>query len=48
MQHVGLRVTDLEQSLTLYTGLGYAELGGVPETEFGSLSRGHDSLVEST
>ena len=37
MQHVGLRVTDLEQSLAFYTALGYAELGGVPETEFGSV-----------
>ena len=39
MLHLGLRVTDLERSLAFYTALGYAELGGVPETEFGSLTR---------
>jgi catechol 2,3-dioxygenase-like lactoylglutathione lyase family enzyme len=38
MLHLGLRVSDLEQSLAFYTALGYAELGGVPETEFGSLT----------
>jgi lactoylglutathione lyase len=38
MLHVGLRVSDLEHSLAFYTALGYAELGGVPETEFGSLT----------
>jgi catechol 2,3-dioxygenase-like lactoylglutathione lyase family enzyme len=38
MLHVGLRVTDLDRSLAFYTALGYAELGRVPETEFGSLS----------
>ena len=38
MLHVGLRVTDLERSLAFYSALGYAELGGVPETEFGSLT----------
>jgi catechol 2,3-dioxygenase-like lactoylglutathione lyase family enzyme len=31
---LGRRVTDLERSLAFYTALGYAELGGVPETEF--------------
>jgi lactoylglutathione lyase len=36
--HVGLRVTDLEQSLAFYTALGYEVLGSVPETEFGSLT----------
>jgi lactoylglutathione lyase len=36
--HLGLRVSNLEQSLAFYTALGYAELGGVPETEFGSLT----------
>jgi lactoylglutathione lyase len=36
--HVGLRVTDLERSLAFYTALGYEVLGGVPETEFGSLT----------
>lgn len=38
MLHVELRVSDLEQSLVFYIALGYAELGRVPETEFGSLT----------
>jgi catechol 2,3-dioxygenase-like lactoylglutathione lyase family enzyme len=38
MLHVGLRVTDLERSLAFYSALGYAGLGRVPETEFGSLT----------
>jgi len=38
MLHLGLRVTDLERSLAFYTAVGYAELGRVPETEFGSLT----------
>ncbi len=38
MLHLGLRVTDLERSLAFYTALGYAELGRVPETSFGSLT----------
>ena len=38
MLHLGLRVTDLESSLDFYTALGYAELGSVPETAFGSLT----------
>ncbi|MCG5215110.1 VOC family protein [Streptosporangium sp. KLBMP 9127] len=38
MLHLGLRVTDLERSLAFYTTLGYAELGSVPETAFGSLT----------
>lgn len=38
MLHLGLRVTDLERSLAFYTALGYAELGNVPDTEFGSLT----------
>ena len=38
MLHLGLRVTDLERSLAFYTALGYAELGRVPETAFGSLT----------
>jgi hypothetical protein len=38
MLHLGLRVSDLEQSLAFYTALGYAELGRDPETEFGSLT----------
>lgn len=38
MLHLGLRVTDLDRSLAFYTALGYAVLGRVPETEFGSLT----------
>ncbi len=38
MLHLGLRVTDLERSLAFYTALGYAEIGNVPETNFGSLT----------
>src|SRR5262245_19624458 len=38
MLHLGLRVTDLDRSLAFYTALGYAELGRVPETAFGSLT----------
>ena len=38
MLHLGLRVTDLQRSLAFYTALGYAELGGVAETDFGSLT----------
>jgi catechol 2,3-dioxygenase-like lactoylglutathione lyase family enzyme len=38
MLHVGLRVTDLDRSLAFYTALGYAELGRVPDTPFGSLT----------
>ena len=38
MLHLGLRVTDLESSLAFYTALGYAKVGHVPETDFGSLT----------
>ena len=38
MLHLGLRVTDLERSLAFYRALGYAELGQVPDTPFGSLT----------
>jgi catechol 2,3-dioxygenase-like lactoylglutathione lyase family enzyme len=38
MLHLGLRVTDLDRSLAFYTTLGYAELGRVPDTAFGSLT----------
>ncbi|HET6533956.1 MAG TPA: VOC family protein [Actinoplanes sp.] len=38
MLHLGLRVTDLDRSLAFYTALGYAEVGRVPETGFGSLT----------
>jgi lactoylglutathione lyase len=36
--HVGLRVAELERSLAFYMGLGYAVVGRVPETDFGSLT----------
>ena len=36
--HIGLRVADLERSLAFYTSLGYEVVGGVPATEFGSLT----------
>jgi catechol 2,3-dioxygenase-like lactoylglutathione lyase family enzyme len=32
MLHLGLRVSDLEESLAFYTALGYAKLGCVPKT----------------
>lgn len=38
MLHLGLRVTDRERSLAFYTALGYAELGRVRDTPFGSLT----------
>ena len=38
MLHLGLRVTDLDSSLAFYTALGYAEVGRVPDTDFGSLT----------
>jgi catechol 2,3-dioxygenase-like lactoylglutathione lyase family enzyme len=38
MLHLGLRVTDRERSLAFYTALGFAELGRVPGTAFGSLT----------
>jgi len=36
--HLGLRVEDLSRSLEFYTRLGYAVVGTVPETDFGSLT----------
>ena len=36
--HVGLRVSDLERSLTFYAAVGYAVVGTVEGTAFGSLS----------
>jgi lactoylglutathione lyase len=36
--HLGLRVTDLERSTAFYGALGYEVLGGVPETDLGSLT----------
>ena len=38
MLHLGLRVTDLDRSLAFYTAVGYAKVGAVPETPFGSLT----------
>ncbi|GGU03122.1 VOC family protein [Actinomadura citrea] len=38
MLHLGLRVTDLERSHAFYAALGYAKVGSVPETGFGSLT----------
>jgi catechol 2,3-dioxygenase-like lactoylglutathione lyase family enzyme len=38
MLQLGLRITDLERSVAFYTALGYARLGTVPGTEFGSLT----------
>lgn len=38
MLHLGLRVTDLERSLAFYAALGYAKVGSVPATGFGSLT----------
>ncbi len=36
--HVGLRIADLEKSLSFYTNLGYEVLGGVPKTQIGTLT----------
>lgn len=36
--HIGIRVSDLDESLAFYEALGYQALGTVPETEFGSLT----------
>ena len=36
--HDGLRVSDLERSLTFYTGVGYTVVGTVEGTAFGSLT----------
>jgi lactoylglutathione lyase len=36
--NVGLRVTDLEQSLAFYRAVGYAVVGTVEGTAFGSLT----------
>ena len=38
MLHLGLRVNDLARSLAFYTALGYADVGQVPETAFGTLT----------
>ena len=38
MLQLGLRVSDRERSLAFYTALGYATVGVVPATEFGSLT----------
>jgi lactoylglutathione lyase len=36
--HVGLQVTDIDQSTEYYTSLGYEVVGTVPETEIGALT----------
>jgi lactoylglutathione lyase len=36
--HIGLRVTDLGQSLAFYTAIGYQVVGSVPETSIGLLT----------
>ena len=36
--HLGLRVSDLERSITFYTAVGYAVVGTVEATAFGSLT----------
>jgi lactoylglutathione lyase len=36
--HVGLRVAELDRSITFYTALGYQVVGTVPETEIGALT----------
>jgi len=36
--HFGLRVADLDRSLTLYAGLGYETIGSVPDTPMGHLT----------
>jgi lactoylglutathione lyase len=36
--HIGLRVTDLDQSLAFYAAVGYEVVGTVPETPIGHLT----------
>lgn len=36
--HVGLRVSDLERSIAFYTAVGYAVIGTVEGTAYGSLT----------
>jgi lactoylglutathione lyase len=36
--HFGLRVADLDRSLSFYTALGYEIVGSVPDTPMGSLT----------
>jgi lactoylglutathione lyase len=36
--HVGLRVSDLERSLAFYTAVGFAVIGTVEGTAYGSLT----------
>jgi lactoylglutathione lyase len=36
--HVGLRISDLDRSLAFYTAVGYAAVGTVEGTAFGSLT----------
>lgn len=35
--HLGLRVSDLDRSLTFYTALGYQVVGAVPDSPIGHL-----------
>lgn len=46
--HLGLKVTDLQQSLAFYRGIGYEMVGEVPETPLGHLCMlklAHDEFV---
>jgi lactoylglutathione lyase len=36
--HIGLRVTDLDESLAFYAALGYEVVGSVPATSLGDLT----------
>jgi lactoylglutathione lyase len=36
--HLGLRVSDIEESLSFYEAIGYEVIGNVPETSHGSLT----------
>jgi lactoylglutathione lyase len=36
--HIGLRVTDLDESLAFYAALGYEVIGSVPATSLGDLT----------
>ena len=36
--HLGLRVLDLDQTLTFYTAIGYQVVGEVPDTDLGHLT----------
>ena len=38
LDHIGLKVTDLDRSLAFYTAVGYDVVGTVPDTPFGDLT----------